>query len=96
MNLSRVTSREQLAGTMFGPYANRAGRLLTAAIEAGFEVFVTADQNLEYQQNLARIGAGIIVVAAKSNRIGDLLPLIPSILEALLEIQPGQVRRVGA
>ncbi len=72
------------------------GALLKRAKDEGFEVFVTADQNLQYQQNLARSGLGVIVVRAARNRMDDLLPLIPSILQAISSVQPGQVIRVGA
>jgi hypothetical protein len=47
---------------------------LRRATEAGFEIFLTADQNLQYQQNLARSPMRIIVLAAASNTLEDLLP----------------------
>jgi hypothetical protein len=72
------------------------GELLKRAKDEGFDVFVTADQNLQYQQNLARLGLGVIVVKAARNRMEDLKPLIPSILQAVSSVQPGQVIRVGA
>ena len=72
------------------------GELLRLAKNEGFEVFITADQNLEYQQNLARSGLGIVVVKAVRNRMEDLKPLIPSVLQALSSIQPGQVVRISA
>ncbi len=34
------------------------GALLKQALAAGFEVFITGDQNLEFQQNLPRVGRG--------------------------------------
>lgn len=72
------------------------GELLRRAKSEGFEVFITADQNLEYQQNLARSGLGIVVVKAVRNRLEDLKPLVPSVLQALSSIQPGQVVRISA
>jgi hypothetical protein len=71
------------------------GELLKQAKNEGFDVFVTADQNLQYQQNLARSGLGVIVVKAARNRMEDLQPLIPSILQAVSSVQPGEVVRVG-
>jgi len=61
-----------------------------------FDVFVTADQNLQYQQNLAGVDIGIIVLAAHTTRLDDLRPLVPAVLHALESIRPGDVVRVAA
>jgi len=47
------------------------GELLRRAAEEGFEVFITADQNLEFQQNLARSGLGVFVLVAPNNALTD-------------------------
>jgi hypothetical protein len=57
---------------------------------------VTMDRNLRHQQHLANQPFGVVLVRAKSNRIGDLMPLVPDILSAISEIDPGELRRVGA
>ncbi len=49
----------------------------------GFDLFVTADQNLRYQQNLSLLPAAVAVFVAKSNRIKDLRPLLPARVMAL-------------
>ena len=72
------------------------GLLLAQAEAEGFDVLVTADQNIEYQQNLDTVGVGIIVLAAVTNRIEDLLPLVPALLAALLTVGPGDVLTVRA
>lgn len=72
------------------------GLLLTRAEAEGFDVLVTADRNIEFQQNLDAVGVSIVVVAAVTNRIEDLLPLVPSLLQALPEARPGKVLTVGA
>ena len=84
----RTVRQENLQGL-------KNGELLRRAQETGFDIFVTADQNLEYQQNLARAEIGIIIVRAISNRIEDLLPLVPKILGAISKIQPRQVTHIG-
>ena len=71
------------------------GELLSRAAAAGFNAIVTADQNLEYQQNVARAGLGIVVMIAPSNRMEHLDPLVPRLVEALDALHPGQVVRVG-
>lgn len=60
-----------------------------------FEVLVTMDGNLEFQQPLGAQPFGVVVVRASSNRMRHLLPLVPEILSAVDGIGPGEVRRVG-
>lgn len=72
------------------------GELLRRAAAAGFRVLLTPDRNLEYQQNMSRVGLAVVVVRARTNRIEDLLPLVPRLLEALPHVQPGTVTHVGA
>ncbi|MFN7999192.1 MAG: DUF5615 family PIN-like protein [Bryobacteraceae bacterium] len=69
------------------------GELLAFA-EPEFEVLLTLDKNIPYQQDLNRSRIAILIVRARSNRIQDLLPVIPECLAALEQIQPGQVVRV--
>jgi hypothetical protein len=71
------------------------GALLLRAEGAGYEAFVTADRGLTYQQNLTQSSLCVIVLHARTNRLEDLLPLVPAILAALDEIRPGEMRRVG-
>jgi len=70
------------------------GELLQLAVES-FDVFITADLNLSYQQNLDRSQLAVVALAAPSNRLEDLLPLIPLVLELLLRIKPGEVSRIS-
>jgi len=71
------------------------GDLLSLAELSGFQVFLTLDRGLEYEQNLKGRGIGIILISAKSSRLADLLPGIPSILDALRSIQAGQLIRAS-
>jgi predicted nuclease of predicted toxin-antitoxin system len=71
------------------------GELLgLAAVQ--FDVFLTMDRNLEFQQNLASLPIAVLVVEAVSNRMEDLAPLVPSILNELDRIRPKSLRRMGA
>jgi hypothetical protein len=72
------------------------GELLLTAETAKFEVFLTADQGIEYQQNLTARKLAIIIIRAKSNRLKDLVPLVPPCLARIDSIQPGQVVRIEA
>ncbi|MDP1717583.1 MAG: hypothetical protein Q8L40_05860 [Burkholderiales bacterium] len=61
-----------------------------------FEVLLTGDHNLAFQQNLTTLPIAVIVMVAVNNRIETLCPLIPDVLEALRTIQSGQLVLVGA
>lgn len=67
-------------GTKNGALLRRASGLIDA--------FVTIDGNLQYQQNVSVLPFGIVVVAALSNRVQDVMPLVPEILAALARVQP--------
>jgi hypothetical protein len=68
---------------------------LRRAAADGFSVFLTADQGIEFQQNLRGLSVGVVVVAARSNRMEHLQPLVPAVLDALEKVQKGEVFRVG-
>ncbi len=70
------------------------GKLLTAAEAAQFELLITVDQNIDRQQNLVHRRIALIVLCTPTNRLQDLLQLIPAALEAMLSIQSGQVIRI--
>src|SRR5215813_12457111 len=70
------------------------GELLRAAEAAGFEVLVTVDQGIEYQQNLQARDLTIIILRSASNRLNDLLPLASLCLDCLNLPQPGNVIRI--
>jgi predicted nuclease of predicted toxin-antitoxin system len=72
------------------------GELLSRAVNDAFDVFVTADQNLEYQQNIAGHRIAVIVLVAPSIAIEDLRPLVPSLLSAIAVAEAGKVVRVDA
>jgi hypothetical protein len=71
------------------------GELLRRAAER-FDVIVTADQNLEFQQNLNTLPIAIVVMMADSNRLESLEPLVPDVLEALKTLKPKTLVRIGA
>jgi hypothetical protein len=59
-------------------------------------VFLTADRNLEFQQNLATLPVAVVVLVARKNRIQDLAPLLPELSVLLGQLQPRSLRKVGA
>jgi predicted nuclease of predicted toxin-antitoxin system len=94
----------QLARQFSGHYARTVqqqgwvgsgnGELLRQAAADGFEIFVTADQNLQFQQNLTGSPLSVMVLIAPSNKLEDLLPLVPSLLQAIRDARPGEIRQV--
>jgi len=70
------------------------GRLLALA-EKEFDVLVTMDRNLSFQQSLPKFGIALVVLRARSNRLGDLLPLVPDIVAAISSAKPGMASIVG-
>ena len=71
------------------------GELLARATDQ-FEVLLTTDRNLQYQQNLNRLPVAVVVLAAGTNRIEDLRRLIPRVLGVLSSLQPRTLSIVGA
>jgi predicted nuclease of predicted toxin-antitoxin system len=71
------------------------GEILKAAEAAKFDVFLTVDQGIEHQQNLAGRKIAIIVFRVKSNRLKNLLQLLPTCLARIESIQPGQIVNIG-
>ena len=73
---------------------NKNGELLRHA-SGNVDVFVTVGRNLVHQQNVKGLSFGVVVLIARTNRLGDLLALVPEILNAIENAQPGQTLRVG-
>jgi hypothetical protein len=72
----------------------RNGELLPRAT-GQFDVLVTGDQSLEYQQNVRLHGIAVVVVAARNNRVATILALTDRILAAMAASTPGSVMRVS-
>ena len=72
----------------------RNGELLRLA-EQEFDVFLTVDRNLSFQQDVGRFTVAVVVLKARSNQLRDLRPLISDVLVVCRDIRPGQVVTVG-
>lgn len=68
--------------------SSKNGELLRRA-QADFDVLITTDRSLAFQQNLADFDIAVIVLVAKSNNIHDLLPFVPRLLDAIPQAEPG-------
>ena len=78
-----------------GLASKQNGELLGLAGER-FDVFVTVDRNLSFQQNLRSLRIAVVVLVARSNRAVHLEPLMSQVAEALPGLTRGQVIRIGS
>ncbi len=81
------------------PEQGLAGRknreLLSVAEKSGFEVFLTLDRGLAYEQNLRGRVIAVVLVHSQSNRLADLLAHGAESLRTLRSIRPGELVKVG-
>jgi hypothetical protein len=70
------------------------GDLLALAAQH-FDVFVTADRNLSFQQHLPSFSLAVVVLSAKSNRLAELRLLLPDLLAAIETAPPGVATLIG-
>ena len=73
----------------------KSGELLRAAEAAGYEVLLTVDQGIPFQQALAGRKISIVSMRSRTNQLEDLTPLANSVLKALVDIGAGQIVTVG-
>ena len=66
------------------------GELLSLASNA-YDVFITVDRNLYFQQNLPNLKMSVIVLITRSNRLADLKPLADEVLKKLPNVEPGEI-----
>jgi len=62
------------------------GELLQVMAGQNFDVLLTVDQGIRHQQNLRAGGIAVVGLVAVSNRLADLVPLMPSVLAVLASI----------
>ena len=92
--LPKKLKREIAGHTVFtvqekGWAGMKNGQLLRVA-EDEFDVWVTADRHVEYQQNLSRFDIAVIVLVAPHNKLEALQPMMPQLHEVLQVIRPHQ------
>lgn len=70
------------------------GHLLRLAEQSQFDVFLTGDRNLSFQQNTSQFGLAVVVLEGVGIQLHHTLPLMPKVLALLQTLRPGQVVRV--
>ncbi len=71
------------------------GRWRTYWPATTFDALLTADQNIEFQQNLKTLPIAVVVLVADSNRLESLEPLVANILHVLETLPPKVLVRVA-
>lgn len=93
--LSRdIADHEVKTARQMGWTTIKNGELLALAANA-YDVFVTVDRNLSFQQNLPAFTIAVVVLRARSNRLADLQLLVPDLLAAIPAAKRGAVTYVG-
>jgi hypothetical protein len=71
------------------------GQLLSLA-QHEFDVFITVDRNLPYQQNLSKFNIAVVILQARTNRLADLKPLVPLLSTELQTAPAGQATFIAS
>ncbi|MEO7297641.1 MAG: DUF5615 family PIN-like protein [Verrucomicrobiota bacterium] len=71
------------------------GKLLALA-EKEFEIFLTVDSNLSFQQHLSQFDIAVLVLETRSNRLQDLRRFVPEILKSLPLAKKGTALLISA
>ena len=71
------------------------GQLLALAVENGFDIFLTGDRNVSFQQDTTQFQIAIVVLEADEIQLHKTLPLMPKLLEMAATLQPGRVVKIG-
>jgi predicted nuclease of predicted toxin-antitoxin system len=77
-------------------WAGLKNGVLLATAATRFDALLTADKSMEYQQNLATLPMAIVVMRARSNRVGDLELLIPATLSTFAALVPKTLVKVAS
>lgn len=92
---SALTGHDCVSVQKMGWSGIKNGKLLALAQEE-FDVFLTADRNLSFQQNTTKLDIVVVVLAAGSTQLNKTLPLMPKVLALLPILTPGQVSTVNS
>lgn len=76
-------------------WASQENGVLLGLAEGKFDVFLTTDQRISYQQAVPKFAIALVVLVALRNKLEFLLLLLPELRRVLDKVKPGQVYRVG-
>ena len=93
--LCRAFSQHYCASVQQMSWGGLSNGLLLQKAEEEFDVLLTGDTNLSFQQNVTSFHIAVVVLEAGSTRLADTMRLIPDVLKLLPILKPGEVVRVG-
>ena len=85
-----LTGHDCISVQKMGGGGIKNGRLPALAQEE-FDVFLTADRNLSFQQNTTKFQIAVVMLVAGSTQLNKTLPLMPQVLALLPGLTSGQV-----
>ena len=93
--LCRALTEHHCASVSQMHWGGLSNGMLLQRAETEFDVFITGDTNLMFQQNLTRFNIAVVVLEARSTRLVHTAKLMPSVRTILKTVQAGEVIRVG-
>ena len=92
---AELSGHRVLTAREAGLAGKKDGDLLAAA-SGRFDVFVTMDRSLQWQQRVSAFEVGVVIIRARSNSLLSIQPLVPDLLRLLSLVGRGQILRVGS
>jgi len=90
----RELSGHEVSTVLEAGWAGKKNGELLSLAQSTFRVFITVDRNLHFQQNMLKLGIGVVIMSARTNRLEDLRPLAPQVLSVIGTIKLGEVALV--
>src|SRR5260370_19644618 len=75
-------------------YSGLKNGALVRAAEGNFDVLITVDRNLPFQQNIGSLQIAVLVLMSGGITYSDLKPFVPEVLASLVNIKPGELLRI--
>lgn len=95
MDLAEVLSGHTVDTVVGRGWAGIKNGDLLQRMRGEYDALLTMDRGIEFQQNLPGLPFGVLLLRAPSNRLLHLRPLVPTILDILSRLSPGQLHRIG-
>ena len=92
---SEISGHEVIRAVQVGLEGVSNGRLLEGAEKLGFQVVVTIDKGILFQQPMGKRMIAAIVLDRPNSKLEFLIPLVPKLLKMLPELQPGDLRTIS-
>lgn len=86
-----ITGHEVISTGAMGWKGIKNGALMLRAVDAGFEVFLTADKNIRHQQNISKYRIAVVVFDVFQNTLPVLKRKIPELYSLLPSVEKGKL-----